>query len=221
MTIPLLGSLTGAGSSAFTSQLQSIVSQLTEELMKLVTQGQQQMLGSMGSGFGDLGNLGNLGNLGSLGGANATNASYNADTSLSGGSSRYDDLIQRASRKYGVPAALIKAVMKQESGFDPGVVSPAGAVGLMQLLPSTAGKSVAQLKDPATNIDAGTKYLKEQLDAFGGNVRLALAAYNAGPNAVRRYGGVPPYSETQHYVSVVSQNYQQYSGNRADYSLAA
>lgn len=218
MTIPLLGSLTGAGSSAFTSQLQSIVSQLTEELMKLVTQGQQQMLGSMGSGFGDLGNLGNLG---SLGGANATNASYNADTSLSGGSSRYDDLIQRASRKYGVPAALIKAVMKQESGFDPGVVSPAGAVGLMQLLPSTAGKSVAQLKDPATNIDAGTKYLKEQLDAFGGNVRLALAAYNAGPNAVRRYGGVPPYSETQHYVSVVSQNYQQYSGNRADYSLAA
>lgn len=218
MTIPLLANLTGAGSSAFSTQLQSLVSQLTEELMKYISQGQQQMLGSIGSGFGSMGNLGNLG---SLGGTNATNASYHPDTNLSGGSSRYDDLIQRASQKYGVPAALIKAVMKQESGFDPTVVSPAGAVGLMQLLPSTAGKSVAQLKDPATNIDAGTKYLKEQLDSFGGNVRLALAAYNAGPNAVRKYGGVPPYSETQHYVSVVSQNYQHYSGNRADYSLAA
>ena len=124
-------------------------------------------------------------------------------TSLSGlpaAATPYLSDIQTAATKAGISPALVAAVAWQESGFDATATSGAGARGLMQLMPATAAGLGADPADPAQNLDAGAKYLATQLRAFDGRVDLALAAYNAGPNAVHRAGGVPDYPETQDYV---------------------
>jgi len=114
-----------------------------------------------------------------------------------------DALVSYAASKYGVPENLLRAVVQHESGGNPRAVSPAGAMGLMQLMPETAQTlGVSDPFDPAQNIDAGARYLRQQFDRFG-DWTLALAAYNAGPGAVEAYGGVPPYQETQNYVKNV------------------
>jgi len=119
--------------------------------------------------------------------------------------------ITAAAKKHGIDPALLAGLVKQESGFDPNAGSPAGARGLTQLMPATAaGLGVTDVLDPLQSLDGGAKYLRQQLDAFGGDVTRALAAYNAGPGAVQRYGGVPPYAETQNYVRVVQANAAQY-----------
>ena len=120
------------------------------------------------------------------------------------GDSQYSAQIEAAAQKYGIDPALLKGLIQQESGFNPNAGSSAGAQGLTQLMPGTA-KSLGCTNplDPAQSIDAGARYLRQQLDTFGGDVRKALAAYNAGPGAVQRYGGVPPYAETQQYVQKV------------------
>jgi soluble lytic murein transglycosylase-like protein len=131
------------------------------------------------------------------------------------GNGRYDSLINAAAAKYGVDPALLKGLIRQESGFDSSSTSGAGAVGLTQLMPGTAAAlGVTNPSDPAQSIDAGAHYLRQQLDSFGGDVQKALAAYNAGPGAVQRYGGVPPYSETQDYVRKVMAYADQYRGSQ-------
>lgn len=116
---------------------------------------------------------------------------------------RFDDLIESAARKYDLPAPLVRAVIRAESNFDPNAVSACGAKGLMQLMDATAAwLGVRDSFDPAANIEGGAKYLRKMLDRYG-DVTLALAAYNAGPGAVDRCGGVPPFRETQVYVQRV------------------
>lgn len=115
--------------------------------------------------------------------------------------SQFAPLVQQSAGKYGVDPGLVSAVIQAESGGNPSAVSSAGAMGLMQLMPETVSESgIDNPFDPAENIDAGTRKLSGLLNEYGGNVDLALAAYNAGKGAVQRYGGVPPYRETQTYI---------------------
>ena len=117
--------------------------------------------------------------------------------------------IHAAASEHGIDPLLIKAIIKTESNFDPAAVSPKGVQGLMQLMPATARDlQVVDPYDPQDNIAGGTKYLRSLLDSYGWDVALSLAAYNAGPQAVKDYGGIPPYKETQNYVNKVLDIYR-------------
>lgn len=142
-----------------------------------------------------------------------TNKVFSSDLNkISNEKTNIDNLIEEYSSKNGLDSAFVKAVIKQESGFQPKATSFCGAMGLMQLMPATANSlGVKDAYDPEQNIAGGTKYLKGLLDRFGGDKSLALAAYNAGPNAVAKYNGIPPYKETQNYVKNIMSMYKQYS----------
>lgn len=125
--------------------------------------------------------------------------------------SRYDEHIREAAALYQIPEALVRAVIQVESNYDPRAVSPAGAHGLMQLMPMTAqAMMVDDILDPRQNILGGTRYLRVLANLFNGDLHLTIAGYNAGENAVIRYGGIPPYRETQEYVVKVAENYRRY-----------
>ncbi len=165
-------------SSIFTAQFQSVIYQLVLKLLERTT------LGEAASNTSDISGEGHL--------------------STSGKTGKFESLIQAASARYQVDPQLVKAVIQTESAYNPKAISPAGAEGLMQLMPATAaGLGVANPLDPEQNIDGGVRLLHQLLSRYDNNISLALAAYNAGPGAVNRYGGIPPYRETQLYVSRV------------------
>ncbi len=123
-----------------------------------------------------------------------------------------DSLAKAASKTYDLPYNLIKAVIKTESGFNPYAVSPKGAVGLMQVMPQTAEEmGVADVSNPAANVFCGSLYLKKMIERNNGNIELALAAYNSGQGNVDKYGGIPPFTETQNYVKKVLNYYNEYN----------
>jgi TP901 family phage tail tape measure protein len=147
-----------------------------------------------------------------------SSSSYSSGGSYSG---KYSDIINKAAAMYGIDANLIAAIVKAESNFNPNARSHAGAMGLMQLMPGTAsGLGVKNAYDPSQNIMGGAKYIAQQLKAFGGDIEKALVAYNAGAGNVTKYGGIPPFAETQKYVPKVLGYYQQF-GNGASSSGAS
>ncbi|WP_339165513.1 lytic transglycosylase domain-containing protein [Bacillus sp. FSL K6-2841] len=143
---------------------------------------------------------------------NVLNNSYTPplQKAVSSGSSskEINQIVSQMAQKHGVPEKLIHAVIKQESGYRTNAVSHAGTLGLMQLMPSTAKSlGVNNAFDAAQNIEGGTKYIKQMLQKYNGNVSLALAAYNAGSGNVDKYGGIPPFKETQNYVKKITAQY--------------
>lgn len=139
--------------------------------------------------------------------AETTTASTSFDSALSGEMSKtqsLDQIFQKAAQTYGVDVSLLKAMAKAESNFDANATSSSGAMGIMQLMPGTAKElGVSDAYDPEQNIMGGAKYIASLLEKYDGNVSYALAAYNAGSGNVAKYGGIPPFKETQNYVTKI------------------
>jgi Transglycosylase SLT domain/Domain of unknown function (DUF4124) len=136
---------------------------------------------------------------------------------------KYEAMVVKESKRQKLDPALVKAVIAVESAYDPAAVSSKGAVGLMQLIPETAERyGVRLIADPRDNINGGTRYLKDLIDMFGGNLSLALAGYNAGEGAVRQYNNaIPPFPETRQYVKLVMQFYEYFGGRAATITRTA
>jgi soluble lytic murein transglycosylase-like protein len=131
-------------------------------------------------------------------------------------SGNYDEVIQAASHRHSIDADLVRAVIKAESDFNSSARSSKGAMGLMQLMPDTARLyNVLNAYDPVDNIEGGVRHLRTLLERFRGDLRLSLAAYNAGSGAVEKFGGIPPYAETREYVQRVLRFYDSFRGNRS------
>lgn len=157
-------------------------------------------------------NIAEILGISSVSDVNETNQTENVENTnedfasyLNASTTTMDDIFNKASETYNVPVALLKAIAKQESNFDPNATSSSGAQGVMQLMPATAASlGVTNAYDPEQNIMGGAKYIIQLLDKYDGDTTLALAAYNAGMGNVAKYGGVPPFKETQNYVAKVT-----------------
>lgn len=196
-----------APSGAFASVLDAVQSEMAAIGDETVTGGGTTSTSSGGLSTDDL--------LGLTGTGSGSGSTPTAEAVPAGGSSSaipaslgvpasLVPMFEQASAQYGVPASLLAAVAKQESGFDPQAVSSAGAEGLMQLMPSTASGLGVNPYDPQQAIDGAAQLLSSYLQQYNGSVPLSLAAYNAGPGAVAEYGGIPPYTQTQDYVQDIT-----------------
>jgi soluble lytic murein transglycosylase-like protein len=152
----------------------------------------------------------------SLGTASPVDTADTSTTAAPTGAGAYSALIEQAAARNGLDPAVLYGLIQQESGFDPSATSSAGALGLTQLMPGTAASlGVTEPLNPAQSIEGGARYLGELMRQFGGDTSDALAAYNAGPGAVQHYGGIPPYPETQQYVTNVLANAAAYQQSTA------
>lgn len=187
------------------TELLNTVTQFQIDMQKLAIQAQQSALElqSLTAGASSTGGL-------TTTNTNSTTTSGKITSNLDGSTAQIDALIEKYANEAGLDPNFVKAVVKAESSFNPNATSSCGAQGLMQLMPSTAASlGVTDAYDPEQNIKGGVKYLKQMYEKFG-SYDLALAAYNAGPGAVQKYGGIPPYSETQNYVKKINQYWNEY-----------
>lgn len=185
----------GDNSSMFTELLQEMLTEISPTTAS--TSMSENLLGQLSSGFSSSITFDSI---------PPVVATDNKTTTQTGDIA---DIIRQAAEKYNLPEKLIESVIKQESNFNPNAVSHAGASGLMQLMPGTANHlGVNNRFDPMENVMGGSKYLRQMLNQFDGNIDVALAAYNAGPGNVKKYGGIPPFKETQNYVQKVLGYYQ-------------
>ena len=193
------------------SQLLSAVTEYQMQMQQLAIQAKQTELqltamASSAAGASAAGTSTSTGTAGSSG----TSGTGKITSNLDGSTAQIDSLIEKYANEAGLDPNFVKAVVKAESSFNPNATSSCGAQGLMQLMPATAASlGVSNAYDPEQNIKGGVKYLKQMYDQFG-SYDLALAAYNAGPGAVQKYGGIPPYSETQNYVKKINQFWNEY-----------
>ena len=191
------------GAGGFDQVLAHARSRFVEGPSKIVSESQSVPAGEWGTGPNQV-PVARIRATGGSAGASIEAPGFPTPRKVNGWSTELKQMVDAASERFGVPRELVIAVSRAESHFRSDVKSPAGATGLMQLMPATArGLGVTDVTDPWQNLAGGTKYLRQLLDRFDGDVTKVVAGYNAGPNAVAQYGGVPPYEETQTYVARV------------------